>query len=409
MALNRNGSPEGSISKKIVTTKGDLITATANAIPSRLAAGSNGDTLVANSAASTGLSWQSSIEAGKNRIINGAMLIDQRNAGAAITVSTGTANYSVDRFAGFGVGADGVYTLQQDSSAPDGFTKSLKATVTTADASLGTTNVYQIRYSIEGSSVTDFNFGSASAKTVTLSFWVRSSLTGTFGGALRNSAANRSYPFSYSISVADTWEKKSITIAGDTTGTWLKDNGIGINISFALGQGTDRLGTAGAWVAANNSGATGQVQVISTLNATWYVTGVQLELGSVATAFSNAGGTIQGELAACQRYYVRFESNANSLFAPIAQGMSTSATVAQHYLALPVPMRIRPTTIAQANLVISDLVNYNLALTNISIAQNTFSTIQIEATSGTGATQYRPSFLRANNSSAAYLEVSAEL
>jgi hypothetical protein len=237
----------------------------------------------------------------KNRIINGACVIDQRNAGASVTVNTASNQYSLDRWKVEGQATDGVYTAQQDTSVPTGFDKSLKITVTTADASIGSTQRYQVIQNLEGYNVADLGFGAAGAKTTTVSFWVRSSLTGTFGGSYRNSAANRSYPFSYTISVADTWEYKTVTIAGDTSGTWLKDNNAGITLTFSMGSGTNFQGTAGAWNSNNNNTVTGETQLIGTLNATWYVTGVQLEKGSTATSFDyRPYGT---ELALCQRYY----------------------------------------------------------------------------------------------------------
>ena len=232
----------------------------------------------------------------RNRIINGDMRIDQRNAGAAVTAND---SYAVDRFLNQN-DTDGAFSAQQDSSAPSGFINSLKFTTTTADASLSATQRCAIQHRIEGTNVSDLAWGTANAKTVTLSFWVRSSLTGTFGGALGNSAANRSYPFTYSISSADTWEYKTVTIAGDTTGTWLTTTGIGLRVYFALGMGSTYSGTAGAWAASDLRSATGAVSVIGTLNATFYITGVQLEAGSVATPFERRPyGT---ELALCQRY-----------------------------------------------------------------------------------------------------------
>ena len=233
----------------------------------------------------------------RNRIINGDMRIDQRNAGAAVTVST---SYPVDRFRVVN-STDGSFSAQQDSSAPAGFVNSVKITTTTADATLTTTQNLHFRQDIEGTNIADFAWGTANAKTITISFWVRSSLTGTFGGTLRNNGGARSYPFTYSISSADTWEQKSVTIAGDTSGTWLTTTGVGIICAFALGAGPDVSGTAGAWVGANYISATGTTSVIGTLNATWYITGVQLEVGSVATPFERRPyGT---ELALCQRYY----------------------------------------------------------------------------------------------------------
>jgi hypothetical protein len=256
-----------------------------------------------------------------NRIINGDMRIDQRNAGAAVTADKTSATYGVDRFFGRSESADGVYTIQQTTTAPANFVNSLKVTVTTADASIGATQRYQIQQRIEGYNIADLGWGTANAKTVTLSFWVRSSLTGTFGGSFVNSDATRSYPFTYSISVVDTWEYKSVTIAGDTSGTWLTTNGIGIQIIFALGTGSTYLGTAGAWSGNFYTGATGQTQVISTSGATFYITGVQLEVGSVATPFERR--PFGAELVLCLRYYWKNIPGASGV--SLAVGATTSA------------------------------------------------------------------------------------
>ena len=253
---------------------------------------SGGNTATINSTTPTA----DSLQGFRNRIINGDMRIDQRNAGAAVTAND---SYAVDRFLNQN-DTDGVFSAQRDSSAPVGFVNSLKFTTTTADASLSATQRCAIQHRIEGTNVSDLAWGTANAKTVTLSFWVRSSLTGTFGGALGNSAANRSYPFTYSISSADTWEYKTVTIAGDTTGTWLTTTGIGLRVYFALGMGSTYSGTAGAWAASDLRSVTGATSVIGTLNATWYVTGVQLEVGSVATPFERKD--YGRELALCQRY-----------------------------------------------------------------------------------------------------------
>jgi len=237
----------------------------------------------------------------KNRIINGAMVIDQRNAGASVTPGA-SFGYTVDRW-GAAEDTDGACTVQQVADAPTGFVNSLKFTTTTADASLGATQFCYIGQFIEGLNVSDFAWGSASAQTVTMSFWVKSSLTGTFGGALTNSAFNRSYPFTYAISVANTWEQKTVTIAGDTSGTWLTTNGVGIRVQFGLGVGSTYSGTAGSWAGSQFISATGAASVIGTLSATWQVTGVQLEKASTATSFDyRPYGT---ELSLCQRYCFR--------------------------------------------------------------------------------------------------------
>jgi len=217
----------------------------------------------------------------RNRVINGACVIDQRNAGASLTINTTAQTYTVDRWRAYGVTSAGVYTVQQNNGAvtpPSGFAKYLGAKTTTADSSVAAGSYYFLSQLIEGFNTSDLDFGTANAKTVTLSFWVYSSLTGTFGGSLSNSAFNRSYPFTYTISVANTWEQKTITIAGDTSGTWIgATNGIGIAVYFDLGSGSSNVGTAGSWAGAGYVGATGDTKVIGTLNATFYITGVQLE------------------------------------------------------------------------------------------------------------------------------------
>jgi hypothetical protein len=252
----------------------------------------------------------------KNRIINGAMVIDQRNAGAS-----GTANgYTVDRFAYFGSQASkGTWQRNAGSvTPPAGFINYLGFTSSSA-YTVGSTEEFEFYQSIEGLNVADLAWGTANASTVTLSFWVRSSLTGTFGGALQNSAGNRSYPYSYTVSAANTWEQKTITVPGDTTGTWLTTNGIGIAVYFGLGVGSTKSGTAGAWSGSYLTSATGATSVVGTNGATFYITGVQLEKGITATSFDyRPYGT---ELALCQRYYEKLPgarlwgSNANLSYA----------------------------------------------------------------------------------------------
>jgi hypothetical protein len=306
-----------------------------------LAVGNNGETLVADSSTSTGLRYNPFQAAGKNRIINGAMIIDQRNAGAAVTVNANSAFYPVDRFQGVGLASDGVFTLQQSTSTPPaGLINYIRATVTTADASIGASERYFLQQKIEANQLYNFGLGTADAKTFTLSFYVRSSLTGTFSGAMRNSAASRSYVFSYTINAANTWERKSITLTGDTTGTWETGVNTGMNLNWSLGTGTTLSTTANAWTAGNFVAETGAVNLIGTLSATWDITGVQLELGSVATEFSLATGTIAGELAACQRYYYAHPIGVNK---PITNSSAYSATNALGIIPFRVTMRTAPT------------------------------------------------------------------
>jgi hypothetical protein len=237
----------------------------------------------------------------RNRIINGACTIDQRNAGASVTPST-LLVYTLDRWR-LQSSVASKFSVEQTISgvaAPTGFSDYLGATVV-SPVSISSGDYYIIQQGIEGFNTADLNWGTASAATVTLSFWVRSSLTGTFGGSLQNSAQNRSYPFTYTINSANTWEYETITIPGDTTGTWLTNNGIGIMLSFNLGTGTTFSGTAGAWASSNLVSATGATSVVGTNGATFYITGVQLEKGTQATGFEYR--QYGQELALCQRYF----------------------------------------------------------------------------------------------------------
>jgi hypothetical protein len=235
----------------------------------------------------------------RNRIINGDMQIDQRNAGASSTAN----GYTVDRFEYFSTQATKA-TWQQNAGAvtpPTDFINYLGFT-SSSSYSILSTDQFLVSQKIEGLNVYDLNWGTANAKTVTLSFYVRSSLTGTFGGAFQNSSANRNYPFSYSISTSNTWEKKTITIAGDTSGTWLKTNGKGIVVVFSLGTGATYSATAGAWTASSFiTSATGATSVVGTNGATFYITGVQLEAGTSATDFEFL--PIDVNLERCLRYY----------------------------------------------------------------------------------------------------------
>jgi hypothetical protein len=234
----------------------------------------------------------------KNRIINGDMRVDQRNAGASVTASASGSYYAVDRTL-FYKDSSATFTAQQSSVAPAGFNKSLLISVTSA-ASSGAVNGVVLQHNIEGLNVGDLSFGTSDAKTVTISFWVRSSLTGTYCVGLRNSAFNRSYVTQYSISSANTWEYKSVTIAGDTTGTWLSDNNVGIRVGFDLGSGSDSNTTANTWTATAGIKTTSQANFANTSGATFYITGVQLEQNTTATPFERR--LYNQELAACQRY-----------------------------------------------------------------------------------------------------------
>jgi hypothetical protein len=236
----------------------------------------------------------------RNRIINGAMVIDQRNAGASVTAGSGNV-YSLDRWKML-YSVDGKFTVQQQQN-PTGINFSATAQITSTSAyTVGAGEIFAFMQAVEGFNMADFKWGTANAASITISFWANSSLAGTFGGAVQNSATNRAYPFSYTISAANTWEYKTITVAGDTSGTWLTTNGVGLYLSFGLGSGSTYAGTAGAWTAAAKYTATGATSVVGTNGATFYITGVQLEVGSVATPFEQR--QYATELYLCTRYYV---------------------------------------------------------------------------------------------------------
>jgi hypothetical protein len=256
----------------------------------------SGNVYVGGYAVITGYLGTSNTFGFKNRIINGAMMIDQRNAGATVNASTA---YPVDRFYQIMVGS-GVLTSQRSTTAPAGFTNSLLATVTTVASSIASGDYYGIGHRIEGFNCADLAWGTASAQSVSLSFWVRSSVTGTYSVALYNGDGTRSYIATYTINSANTFEYKTITVSGDTTGTWVTNNGVGMVIFFDLGSGSGSYGTAGAWAVGNKLRTSGSVNLISTNGATFYITGVQLEPGPLATSFDyRPYGT---ELALCQRY-----------------------------------------------------------------------------------------------------------
>jgi hypothetical protein len=311
----------------------------------------------------------------KNRIINGAMVIDQRNAGASVAFGTGYAYY-VDRWQGKLTSGSGSPTIGQSLTAPAGFTNSLLMTNGTG-ASPASTATNAIQQSIEGYNIADLGWGTANAKSVTLSFWVRSSLTGTFGGALENTNS-RSYPFTYTISSANTWEQKTVTIAGDTSGTWLTTNGLGIQVWFDLGSGSTLQGTAGAWAGADYRAATGCTQFVANTGATFYITGVQLEKGSTATSFDyRPYGT---ELALCQRYCFRLDAASGQLttnFGAISAGAGFAT------ISLPVTPRVSPTGIvASSNWLMNNYASGSVPATTPTFVTGTSSSFSVQCSGG---------------------------
>jgi hypothetical protein len=326
----------------------------------------------------------------RNRIINGAMVIDQRNAGASITPAGG--GYGCDRWK-FELSQSSKLTAQRSTTAPTGFINSQLVTSSSAYSVL-TGDYFAVGQLIEGLNVSDLAWGTASAATVTLSFWVRSSLTGTFGGALSNSAQNRSYPFTYTITAANTWELETVTIPGDTSGTWLTDTGVGIRVYFGLGTGATYSGTAGAWAASALVTATGATSVVGTNGATFYVTGVDLQKGSTATSFDyRPYGT---ELALCQSYFERLPAGGYP-----AVGVRTTDWYG--YIQWQTQKRAAPTVTLNGTINIVGSVGDINTQTPTGIDQATTKTARIYRTGGSFTSQ-AGTFYVPN-----YIDVSAEL
>ena len=338
----------------------------------------------------------------RNKIINGAMMIDQRNAGASVTVSNGS--FITDRFKGYTT--TGVYAGQQVSDAPAGFTKSLKLTVTSAQASLGSGDYYAIVQNIEGNNIADLNWGTANAASVTLSFWVKSSLTGTFSWTFQNPGFI-TYVGTFSISAANTWQKVTASISGPTSGTWATDTSTGIFFCIGLGNGsTYSTSTVNQWTSGNVFGATGQVNFISTNGATFYITGVQLEKGATATPFENRlYGT---ELALCQRYYFKLV-NGNSQYVGTNNNWNTAQ--GQSVVSFPVSMRSAPSLDANSGTAYwrIDAAGSNFNTNGAwSIYQPSINTALVYSSTFTGLTAGQAGTLYSNNASA-YMAFTAEL
>jgi hypothetical protein len=337
----------------------------------------------------------------KNRIINGAMVIDQRNAGASVTPN-GT--YTLDRW--YAVNSQtGKFSVQQVTDAPTGFANSLKITSLSA-YSITSGDYFDIAQSIEGFNIADLGWGTASAKTVTLSFWTKSSLTGTFGGVIRNASYDYNYPFTYTISSANTWEYKTVTITGATSGTWLTTNGIGASVWFGLGVGSTYSGTAGAWgTLVGASSATGAVSVVGTSGATFYLTGVQLEKGSTATSFDYR--PYSAELAMCQRYYQQITYAGSTINYLSGTAYDTFSIYDTTVYTLPVTMRSAPTFSTAGTFLLADGLGNNPAITTLTIGSmsmaNSFKVVVVSSGLTTGRTYY----LISTASSA--LKISAEL
>ena len=272
----------------------------------------------------------------RNVIINGAMNVAQRGTSFASALG-----YTLDRY-GYYRSGTGVVTVSQDTDTPTNFKNSLKVAVTTNDSSMASGDYYIVQQKIEGQNIAHFNYGSSDAKTTCLSFFVKSSVTGTYSGSLRNNASDRSFVFEYTVSSANTWEQQSITIVGDTSGTWLTNNSAGIVLAFSLGQGTTYASsTVGSWHSGNYHGSTSEQDFITNASATFFITGVQLEVGQNPTSFEHE--KFSQTLERCQRYYRQWSSNdSGNSYTRIGIGVAQGSNVGVAQVVLSPDMRATP-------------------------------------------------------------------
>ena len=353
--------------------------------------------------AELGAVYDSGALSNRNLMINGAMLIDQRNSGSAIT-PTSDQTFTADRFkARLNVASK--YSVQQVTDAPSGFYNSLKVT-SAAATTPGTNDYYQISTQLEGYNTDVLQQGTSAAKQYTLSFYVKSSLTGTFGGGYSNNAGDRFYAWSYTIDAANTWERKSITITGATDGTWLQTNNSGLWTYWTLGAGSGVQTTAGAWGTTFKRGPTGATDVVATSGATWQITGIQLEVGTEATPFEHR--SFGDDLARCQRYYYRRTGDPDANYIPLATAYLTTAIFAAELH--PVQMRANPSVTISGNIRAIDGNTSSKISSSHSITSLSRIDTLVWYTNAcfSSLTQYRPYFIN-GETSAGYMEVSAEL
>jgi len=344
----------------------------------------------------------------KNRIINGDFRIDQRRAGASYTPSGGDTPVA-DRWGEY-ISQASKLTFQQQTASVGGtagFTHCMGVTVASA-VSIAAGDYFTLFQRIEGYNVADLAWGTAAAKTVTLSFLVYSSVTGTFGGSVTNSAYNRSYPFTYTINSANTWETKSVTITGDTAGTWLTTTGIGIEVGFSFGTGSTASGTAGAWTGSWKASATGAVSLVGTSGATWYVTGVQFEKGSTATAFDYRD--YGSELQLCQRYCFGFKAVATNTY--LSVGVAWSTTTMRSNFFLPVQSRVPATGIvvsAAGDFYFNNAGPGGGTQTSLVLGGSCQNSLRLNGDGASGMTAGYAGELFTNNANAAFYTTGSEL
>ena len=351
----------------------------------------------------------------RNIVINGAMQVAQRATSGVSSASGGA--LCVDRFKGYSNGG-GVFSLEQSSTVPDNeFAYSTKLTVTTADSSIAAADYFSFNQLIEGYNTIQTGYGTADAKVLSLSFWVRSSVTGKYSLTCYNSDGSRGYLNTFTIATADTWQKINLSWAGDTGGTWLKTNGNGITIRIDLGGGSNGNGTANQWTTSGSFAAnrtSDSVSWIATGSATFFITGVQLEVGSVATPFEHR--SFGEELQLCQRYLFKDQDGSGAAYKRYAHGGASATTVASCSFTIPTPLRAVPTLVLSGN--VNTFLAFSAgatdALTGLVIATDddagTFNrAVELTATVGSGLVAGEQVSIISNNSTSTFISLDAEL
>ena len=344
----------------------------------------------------------------KNMVINGDIRISQRYGTTATTITSG--GFVIDRYR-CEDNTDASTTHQQVTDAPPGFHNSLKVTVTGTDTSVAAGDFHYFRNIIEGYDISHLNWGSSNAKTVTLSFWVKSSVVGDHGASLWNNAFDRSFPFHYTINNPDTWEYKSITVPGCPDGTWESGTSRGINIGFVQSVGSTYQGPPGQWNSAGDVGPTNHVNLTATNGATWYITGIQLEVGRNATDFEHR--PYAEELALCQRYFYINGGEEHDIISQAFSPHTTEIAVAWPH---PTEMRAAPTvTVSGTNSDNTDFYFRTINNTGFSLTGNGrelsqmtkhHASIWFNGMSGVPAV---PGQVRVQNDRTAFIHLSAEL
>ena len=339
----------------------------------------------------------------RNLIINGAMQVDQRNNGSSITVPNAVNTYVPDRFR-INESSGAEFTAQRVDDAPVGFEYSSKITVSTADTSLGAAEFNRMVHAIEGQNISHLNWGTSNAKTLTLTFYVKSSVTGQYYISVFNSAANRTLLKGYTINSANTWEKKTITIIGDQTGTWLTTNGAGIYLMWSLGSGSNyQSNTLDAYQASFAMAKSDQVNFAASVSSTWQLTGVQLEVGEQDTPFEHR--SFADELARCQRYY--FESQPTTSYGMQGIGQVFDGDSSDIVVYFPTTMRTKP-TFTFSNLAIF-VGTSGQAVTSAADAGSTTNASFIRTTYSSAFTVGQAAVLINNNNVDGYARFDAEL